>query len=372
MHNKKYSLGVNSMPKQRKLPAFLLAVLITASLFNSISFAGQAPTPIPTEEVTEIPATERPLTGTSTTQDAVIKISVPQNINLLLDPYELITEDAEETQIVGGIHQFINSSNIPVQFSLTFQTELADGVEIVTDESSFDNYDINDKDKKFYLSLLGATSYASSDFVFDKTATESTFVPFDNDGKASVDFILEKGDGTTLSTDSKSFAAFKYYGLLNTYASWADNDIKINATYKLTAHKTTAYADMKPDTIGLNQMKPLTPPTEEPPVILEPGFYDDSKGANAHTSAVFALKKSEMPTTHDIKFNADGKTVTMTTSSGGAFPAGDYSYNPTTNTLTINKSRLDLYKNFSVGATVIAHIKLAGETDPYIVNFIIT
>jgi hypothetical protein len=73
-----------------------------------------------------------------------------------------------------------------------------------------------------------------------------------------------------------------------------------------------------------------------------------------------------------INFFANGKDVSVTTASGTAFPAGDFVYTAVTKKLEIKGTKLASYRSLALGATVQAKILLAGETDPYTVNIIIT
>jgi hypothetical protein len=340
------------MSKARKFSSFLLAVVLASNFFVTSAMA------------TSTDADKNgQLTGDSTTNNVTLRVTVPGNLNFAIDPFEQ-GNSIGGGQITGASYAILNKTKADVKVTFDFKATPAtsNGPTLVSDRTEISPDDPSKTDKKLFFAVLGAASITGAPTptaTYDESET-GTLVPFDAAGDATIDFVLAAGDGTDAVAGTDGAAAFTFFGALNTYASWVNSDISVVANYTLTPLRPETYTALKANVVGVNQIAT---------VPAEPGFYGDSKGANAHTSAAFALNPSAMPTTYDIKFNSDGKTVTMTTSSGAAFPAGDYSYNSNTNTLTINKSRLDLYKKFTAGESVVAHIKLAGETEPYVVKF---
>jgi hypothetical protein len=309
--------------------------------------------------------------GESTVQPIVYAVDAPTSLDFAIDPFGLGTVIADDSQITGDSYEFSNASVFPVKLEIDFETELAENVTIVSDPDTLAPDDNTVDDKDIYFAALGAKTItvagnAITATVFDPTVQTGELAPFDTSGNGAIAFALKEGDGTVFA-DNKSTAAFTFYGVLNSYADWADNDLTISAEYAFSPLREDTYDTLSAASFGVNQVAVTT----SEPVPTVAGFFGSSKGADVHTSAVIDVSKTGTDPLL-INFFNDGKAVSMTTASGTPFGATEFAYSAETKKLEIKGTRLTNYRNLEVGLEIQAKVLLAGETTPYIVNMKIT
>lgn len=188
--------------------------------------------------------------GTNEVENVVLNVILPTSLDFALDPYEL---NKENTQIKSTDYAIINKSSVAVQVEFELSAALNEGVELVDDVTELSKDDTEMKDKKLYFAAVGAKSVGDTAPTFANTqgsyvydySVAGTVAPFNAaENKTSISFALGKAtiaEPSALATDNKGIASFTFIGDLNTYASWALNDIEIEGAYTLIPLRAGTY-----------------------------------------------------------------------------------------------------------------------------------
>lgn len=202
------------------------------------------------------------LGGDGTVNKVTYKVTVPSNIDFAIDPFETEETPAATGQLSGTSYVFINKTEAPIKLTLDFTADLTGGdddAELVADPSTLSPDDDTVTDKKLYMAVIGAKTISDNTgatVAFDTDLTQAkTVVPFDAaTGKAEMDFALKASpDGTAAVTGDDGVAAFTYYGVLNSYAAWKDNDVVVTADYDFKALRPATYTTAADAAVGVNQ-----------------------------------------------------------------------------------------------------------------------
>lgn len=338
--------------------------------------------------------------GEGTDLPVVYNIEVPTKVEFSFDG---LGQKDNLNQIFSAETVIVNRTNIPVRLGYTMKVIPATGVTIVAgtqkaEENVFGPVDAGATDKKIKFGVVGAlkvtdVTYASSagaKTVYDTTAFDAVYAAKDCDtkaaktikyaevpesgkdfGKLSFGFIMDKAtinevtpENSTLATKN-SCAAFKYFGMFNTYASdsWKKGDLKVYGAFKMEGlrpetwaamTKTETNPDFKDTTGGAGNMVAFTwvdPDTVvtapvDPPTPAEPGFaaasYNVTKGTDVTTSFVLP----------------ENSTISSITVGGGwGYPLAtlvadtDYTYNSTTKAFVLKSGAGTKVEALKAGTT---------------------
>lgn len=309
--------------------------------------------------------------GEGDVQLPVLNVVVPTSLDFALDPLKI---DANSpSQILSGNYSLINNTEgAAVLAAFYLDAELASGVKLGADLANGGaNYELDATDKEIELGIIAAKTIATPT-VYAASSTVVTFEKVGSDISSEIGFKLGKKDDSTDET------AFSLYGVLNAYADWKKGDVNVEGIYVLRALSSLTTIDTVADTLGMVDTAKTTLPTKPDADDLETpggvptvaGFFGTSKGADEHTSAKMNISVGGTATTMDVKFFADGKTVSVKNAAGTVtYQSGtDYTYDSATNTLTILATRYATWKGLGTGTSLTAQVQLSGEATPYILN----
>jgi hypothetical protein len=189
--------------------------------------------------------------GTATKKSPVYNVKVPTTLVFAIDPLQIGNISIGTDQISSGTFAFGNGSNVPVKVTvdLTASGNAAANLQpsTWTPTEAYGGVTNNLK-----LALIGAVSTGGTPTLADpangaqnyEQAAADTLRWFDpSDKKSTVEFLLEKGDGTSLSANPKAnVGIFRVYAELETYAAWASGDIALKGEYTLSGVKNNDYA----------------------------------------------------------------------------------------------------------------------------------
>jgi hypothetical protein len=302
--------------------------------------------------------------GQGTVPPVVFKVVVPTSFNFQINPLKLDNETGDASQIGGADYALTNGSEVPVTVSLDFGLVLATDVELVTDRDELDPTSMaDDLEKAVFFAALGAKTFTASngeinalpedgmvdpedvdielsDYVY--VATSGALVPFADvatpgetmkdsagddtviAGEGKIEFALAAlADGAQTTADNH--AAFKFYGEMNTYAGWEDNDIGVIVGISLIALDKDTYAG-----------------------------YTEAFNADAHHQLTGGVPSEG----GDEPGATVGFTNVGATGNGTATTSGTYTYSKT----GIGTGTLTIPFNFATGVTTITNFKLSSGT----------
>lgn len=229
------------------------------------------------------------------------EVLLPSTAAFAIDPFEKATslDDGQGGQIASPNYAMINESpiNTVITVDVKIKNLTGDGLERVSsiEELEIDNMDIDPDDKRFTLGLIAAkdttselgkstpVEYTSPDpyevyGVYDDENIPSIQYMYDDDELGSVKsrFVLDKASAAGLNysyevltgsaVDYEDIAdfvpdtlgdngvsAFKFYGNVNSYAAWAEDEIALEFVVEFSGIRTSAYdeANIAFGTIGL-------------------------------------------------------------------------------------------------------------------------
>jgi hypothetical protein len=289
------------------------------------------------------------VTGDSDVTKVAVLVAVPSTLEFGVDPFEV----GGKGQIAGSDYKFTNNTISPVKVAVEITAQLASGVTLVDDPDDLSPDDGDVTTKQLYFAAVGAnsaTDNAGNGLSYDADAADGiqfasgALAPFNaGDAKASIAFALEKGIGTgPAASGSGGVAAFTFYGVLNSYAAWAANDVRVTANYTLTPLRPATYTEYIGDKIGLNQI---------PTASSRIGFTDNAASSDGKALTV-AFKQSDAlaPITFGFNAGAGGTVTEIKTSSNVVWVKDtDYTVNTADKTITITTTRLNTYKTSSTG-----------------------
>ncbi len=308
--------------------------------------AAADPDPDPSGDDETSDASSGTIGGDGEVQEVIIRVTVPTDLDFAIDPFET-GNTIGGGQITGESYKFVNkTADAPIKVGLSFQPDLsgedvatATDAVLVEDPSELSPDDETVTDKKLYLAVLGASTFevaTASTTTFD-AETDGTLVPFVASGTsafgAEVAFALEAGDGTNPADGNGGVAAFTFYGVLNSYADWQDNDVVINCEYLLSPLRPKTYETTAASTVGVNQI-PAAGSGEGNGGGTTTPWYE---AGTTWTGALPATGQNSV-----IPFDARGGQV-MVKSSGGNDQAVNsvWTYDNTNKTVTIMASKLN-------------------------------
>jgi hypothetical protein len=207
------------------------------------------------------------ITGTTTLTDVPLNVVLPLNLNFAIDRFEF----GGNGQINSAGYSMVNRTGIAVEVAFLLTATLGTGVTTRADSTvaagTFNPDDRSLNTKVLYLSALSAASVDNTDPVlaFDTprggtytytAATTAAHAGFAADTAtpvvSNIAFVLgaatdggtSGGPINTLAATNAGVAAFRFHGVLNTYASWAANDITITGAYTITPLTPDTYTTM--------------------------------------------------------------------------------------------------------------------------------
>lgn len=209
--------------------------------------------------------------------EVLMKIPSDGDMKLLLNPLE--TGDTG-SQIWSKDIVLNNKSAIDVKTSVRFElVDVAADIKVVhtkkeVNDATDEYYDEKDENKQVYLEVVSATAFTQNDTTTKEGLKDGTPVTYGNPGivvakpfgdgdhtrDAELYYYFGKakfeGDPSAfVSVDPQGQAVFRIKGHLNPEAEYADNCIKIKATFKSDGLKEGIYNDNKAALAGTKQLK---------------------------------------------------------------------------------------------------------------------
>lgn len=374
------------MKKNNRALAFILTLLLIAA-FPAAAFAETAD--------------EGTIGGGSEIVDVTLNVLLPTNLNFSLDPFGV---ESEENQVDPTTdYFFVNQTFAPVKVELGITANLSGSAVLVGSESDVSPDDPTAILKKIYFAALGAKEttgesiyvvdedttssavFTSTSAVYDYTSAAATRVPFapSGDGTASgsavIAFALGAAEESTvtdgavsaLADNDAGVAAFQFYAAMNTYAEWADDDIKVSGAYTLTPLRTTTYTGYADDIIAesLNQLE-TAPPVPPEPTYTGPYFTSGTAQPAASPAGILTFTGTPLEITADalpLPLDLNGETIT---SIGVGTVAGTSTltftvttdYTITDDVITLTTSRMSTLNGIASGSNRYINIVVDGTT----------
>jgi hypothetical protein len=206
--------------------------------------------------------------GTGGVDSPTLSVIVPMNLNFALDP---LAANEDGTQVTQNNFLFINNTDdAKVLVALYLELILEDGIDLVDVGTLSDNFNIDAEDKELAFGIIaveaatlgevsGATVVTEADYgvVIEWFEEVTAASPGDLEGLfAEIGFVMDAKDG-----DKENYAVFSFHGVLNAYAGWAVNDVKVTGVYLLRALSTQTVVTIESGT--MNMFDGTLPPRPE-------------------------------------------------------------------------------------------------------------
>lgn len=301
------------------------------------------------------------ISGVGAVVNVPLNVVVPTNLNFALDPLQFTGGSAQLSQVQSVDYRMANRSAVPVLVGFDLTATAAAGVALVDSPNALD-HGLNVTARAAHFGMIGATSVTSGPPTFAdpsegtmvyNRATDGTQVFFGpaaatgaTTSDARIEFLLGAATGeppATLAASNRGVASFQFYAELNTYATWAANDISVAGNFTLTGINAAHYGDptatgadregmMVHQTVGLNVF-PMGPVAD---VIVT--------ATTGAVSANVTTWTQGNPLT--ILFDRDVPPATLTIAGTTDWPQNrptvglgpDWSYDATTGLLTIYRT----------------------------------
>jgi hypothetical protein len=344
--------------------------------------SGGTPVNIHAFKIKVTPRGNQPTSGVSTSSVTsegkvtkyVFNAIVPTDLDFGINPF-IIGEEGD-SQITSDDYVILNrTKDVPFQVDLSFKVATPTAGKIATQVEDPDTLNKTnpqgDKRKLFYLAAhspeafagtITGTTYADVDP--KATYTEAGIANFKANGAATLSFVLDSvSDPVASVNEAANVAVFKYYGELNSYAPWADDDIKVKVNFTFIPMSATNYAAVSASATQANQINPGTGGSNN----STPGFTNAGATGNGTStnSGMYILDKSDVAAgngTFSVPFNGGGN-VTSAKIGASSVLTSPTDYNLTSSAFIITAARI---ANLTVGAKVITFV-IGGTT--YTLNF---
>lgn len=324
--------------------AFTTAPGDALSLTGTVTLAVVAPAPAIDVSTGGDGKSGGSITGESGLEEITYKVTVPSNINFVLNPLDI----GDKGQIYGSNYVFSNQTkdvnvHVNLAFSFAAGTDGKSGAVLVDSADDLSD-DIRNVDKQVYMSAVGAgtgTRQANtfSDLKYTGTDAASRTAAFDSStGKALLSFLLKASANGTDAAATGGATAFTFQGGLNAGAPWAAKDVIVTAAYSFVGVADDYYTAKSADLVGLNFYETVPAAT-----------YGYAKGTNisnidntvhadpladgANVAAEATITLSEITASAAIPLMLEGDTISKVWYGGEGITWSDI-----TSTMTIGKA----------------------------------
>ena len=191
-----------------------------------------------------VPALAVDLVIDTEVEDIALTVTVPVSLTIGLNPLAQGT-GATPPQVVQTPINIVNTStDVSAFVGFYLDLEIADDVDYDEISNISGNFAITASSKKIGLGIIAAKSLGP--VVFDDGNPDSIVEFDDTDLDLAFGFTLDQATGSAPAT------AFAFYGVMNAYAEWEEDDIIVTGVYVLKAlsTQTTGLTEVT-DTIGL-------------------------------------------------------------------------------------------------------------------------
>jgi|GEM_PF-3343632 len=193
--------------------------------------------------------------GGSTVDSPVLEVDVPTNLAFAFNPLA-------ETQVTESNFRITNGTeDAQVLVAFYLELELANGVKLATPGELIendDNFKLTATAKELAFGIIAASAGTPGGVEDDEVAYDNenadSIVWFEEEVATSGDvegIFLEFGFVLEAATAGDVDTWFSFYGELNAYAPWTDDDVKVSGVYLVTALSTKTEVDTVDDTLGL-------------------------------------------------------------------------------------------------------------------------
>ena len=218
------------------------------------------------------------IVGGSTVVNSYLNVILPLSLDFGIDPLG-IGDVIEDGQITSMNYHVANKSNAPVKVTFTITAEGRSDVELVSSAAELNNDVAHSGTKHAFFAAVGASALTASptdivptfsgvgstrngEWIYD-TSVVGTTIPFPasasgSDQGVEMSFVLAPATGNplnSLAANNKGLSAFSFYGQVDTYAKWIDNDLTVVGVYQLQGLKTSDYATESARSVGLNVLR---------------------------------------------------------------------------------------------------------------------
>jgi hypothetical protein len=209
--------------------------------------------------------------GNSTVTDVALNVLLPTNLNFAINPFNV----GNTGQITSAGYRIINRTvAVPVKVEFEIEAILHTTVGQLRANTTVEDgvFDPNDSalnanaNKLLYFAALSAITDGTTapahngtggTFAYPFTGTTNTITdnnlaaPFAHEAGpadehlANIGFVLAgAASETALATGTTGIAAFRFVGVLNTYAPWVANDVSVSGAYTITPLLGATYTNL--------------------------------------------------------------------------------------------------------------------------------